>query len=160
MNCLGSSGPYSFKKFVHATVSVMFICLICTRMLFATASITVRLLDAKSGKPLARSTVTLTVTENGKVIFQSHLNTTSNGIAILSLPEPIPERIGLTYATPDLGSCSDLAFPTGEILTAGLVSKNRCYAGELPHPVTARPGEIVLFGSPLTLWERIRREFP
>lgn len=129
-------------------------------MLFATASIAVRLLDAQSGKPLAKSAVTLTVTENGKVVFRSHSKTDLSGVAVLSLPEPIPERIGLTYATADLGSCSDLAFPTGDILTSGLVSKNRCFGGKLPRPVTTKPGEIVLFGRPLTFWERTRREFP
>jgi hypothetical protein len=157
---LGPMARRSLKTYAIPTLAAMFVCLVSTLVLFAAASITVRLLDAKTGKPLAKTAVTLAVTENGKIIFQSHSNTNSNGLAVLSLPEPIPERISLSYGTPDLGICSDIAFPASDILTTGLVSKNRCYAGELPHPVSARPGEIVLFGSPVSLRERILREIP
>ena len=155
-----AAGRRALRKFIYTTLGLIFVFITCARTLSASKIITVRLLDAKTGKPLAKNAVTLTVSENGKVVFRSHSNTNSNGVAVFNLPEPIPERIGLTYATADLGTCSDVEFPTGEILTAGLVSKNRCYAGKLPRAVTARPGEIILFGSPLTFWERTRREIP
>ena len=151
----GRVGPLSY-----AALAVVFVGLCCAHTLFAATDITVLLVDAKSGKPLEQAAVTLTVSENGKVIFRSHSNTNSKGVAVLRLPETIPERINLSYSTPNLGSCSDIGFPTSEILTAGLISKNRCYGGKLPRPMNATRGEIVLFGGPVPLGERIRREIP
>ena len=90
-----------------AAVSSLFFCQAGSRL-------SVRLLDAKNGKPLKGVAVFLMIrNENGKSLSPSRATTNAEGIAFLNLPEPAPENIELSYS-------SDAATPkAGEVVVFG-----------------------------------------
>jgi len=123
--------------------------------------LSVRILDAKSGKPIKRVSVGLSVTnEKGRSVGLSDVVTNGEGVAAFDLAEPAPERIEITYSPNELWNCSDIAFPTAQILKTGVVARYTCDDGKLKWPATAKPGELLIFSKRFTLWERMRREIP
>jgi hypothetical protein len=61
--------------------------------------LSVRILDAKSGKPIKRVSVGLLVTnEKGRSVGLLDAVTNSEGVAAFDLSEPVPERIQITFS--------------------------------------------------------------
>jgi hypothetical protein len=139
----------------------------------STSNLVVRVMDAKSGKPISKVGVATiywngaeevdphTLSHEGQVI--DHAATDSGGRAVFVLPEPLPEHIGFILEPPmDFAGCSShKVFSPGEILRSGVISEyDRSKCGKLLWQPSAKPGEIVLFDKKLTLGERMRREGP
>ncbi len=89
----------------------------------------------------------------------SNADTNREGMAIFDLHE-YPERIYVLYSPFELRGCSDIGFPTDQILKTGLIAKSSCSDVNSKWPVTPKPGELVIFFERVTLWDRIRQEIP
>jgi hypothetical protein len=131
--------------------------------------ITVRILDSKSGKPLKKLLVILWSSELSKDhtpprfltpdVVLSNATSDARGVVIFDLLDPVPERLGFSYSGPDLGVCTlGVEFSTAEILKTGVIAKGGCRG--LPGVGPPKPGEIVLFGHPVPLWQLMLRELP
>jgi hypothetical protein len=83
--------------------------------------------------------------------------TTAEGIALLSLPEPVPEHIDLYYSTFNkFYACSHVkALSTTEILKNGIVASSDCPSGKFQYLGAPKPGELVVFGRRPTWRERM-----
>jgi 5-hydroxyisourate hydrolase-like protein (transthyretin family) len=124
-------------------------------------SISVKVLDAETGKPVKGIWVPLSeLDEKYKPKKVLNAKTNSQGIANFQLPEPLPERIEFSVGPDELASCSEVQFVTDQILKTGVVAQNRC-EGSKPKP-SASPaaGQLVIFGKRTTLRQRMRREIP
>jgi 5-hydroxyisourate hydrolase-like protein (transthyretin family) len=124
-------------------------------------SISVKVLDAETGKPVKGIWVPLSeLDEKYKPKKVLNAKTNSQGIADFQLLEPLPERVEFSFGPDELASCSEVQFVTDQILKTGVVAQNRC-EGSKPKP-SASPaaGQLVIFGKRITLWQRMRREIP
>lgn len=134
--------------------------------------ITMRLIDAKSGKPLRKVPVTMFAwngpstfppdnVPKGEVVM--HGTTDKEGRAVFHLPQPTPEHIGFSVGTPwDFAGCWRLRDLSPEtVLRSGVVAHyNVSQCGKSSVQVSANPGEVVILEKKLTLWEKMRREIP
>jgi hypothetical protein len=119
-------------------------------------TVSVRMLDARNGKPLKRHSVGLEIGRNRAIL---NAKTNSEGIASFHLNDPVPERIWLVFAPFEMGICSEIQFSTDEVLRAGSVGRNTCIS-KIQYAVAPKAGEIVAFGKPVSLWHRILGETP
>jgi hypothetical protein len=173
------SGPPSLASFNSPNwrVGRVMICLafsfILTPLLRASPQdISVRLVDARSGKPLSKVSVEM-FSWNGTWTFdphkpfpkreELHAITDAEGRAVFHLAEPIPEHVGfLVGGVGDFsGCCCRQNFSPETVLRSGVVAdydESRC--GKPKRQVSAEPGEVVILDKKLTLWQKIRRELP
>lgn len=131
------------------------------------ATVTVRLIDARNGRPYTLwkgpLVVALYKAEPAKALHSlaeqqaNDLGTLrrvpdANGEARYVLPNPMSGVIG--FLTP-LG-CSYQLFDAKEVIEKGVVGKNGCRTKFAKKNVKfeAKPGEIVYFVAPLSFWER------
>ena len=120
--------------------------------------ISLRILDAKSGKPLRKVTAAMITWKDGQVKLLSREKTVQECLIVFRLPGLLPDRIGFDFSPDELGYCSDLAFSTELVLSAGIYAPNKCGSVELSASFKQKPGEIILFASRVSLGERMRRE--
>jgi hypothetical protein len=143
---------------------------------FAQADITLRLLDAGSGKPITGISLSvfawdenegrqkqpppgiLKIDKNTQVV-----KTDKQGRAIFRLYDEHGLKT-LNISTFDLRGCSEHQFSIEEVQKSGMVAS---YHGGKPQwcvplraQADARPGEIIIFDKRLTVWDRMRQEIP
>jgi len=131
------------------------------------ATVTVRLIDARNGRPYTLwkgpLEIALYKMEPAKALRSlaeqraNDLGTLrqvpdAKGEARFAMPNPMPGVIG--FLTP-LG-CSRQLFDAGEVVEKGVVGKNECRTrfARMGVRFEAKPGELVYFVAPLSLWER------
>lgn len=143
---------------------LLFLSAIGSAHICSAQEITVLLLDAESGRPLA----------NEKVSVQFHIaqvadlqtleaKTGSDGQARFHLPEPTPSKFGIRPANPNLYPCSSLLpIDTQQLISEGLVSccsKStqgcRCKFSKEVTQLVPTPAKLVLLARPVTWWERL-----
>jgi hypothetical protein len=123
-------------------------------------SISVKLLDAETGKPVKGVWVLPLELREKSRFGNVYVKTNSQGIAHFQLPEPPPERIEFLIPPDEFGFCSEVQFVTYQILETGTVGGNSCQSRK-PKPLTSTDaGQVVIFGKRITLWQRILREIP
>ncbi len=133
---------------------------------------TVRLINARSGKPLKDVAVTISAW-NGEWKYDPkkpsakktkiHATTDAEGRALFRLAQPLPEHIGFLLVPPDdfAGCCCGQNLSPEKVLQSGAIAdydQSKC--GDLKSKVVPKPGEIVIFEKKLTALERMRREIP
>jgi len=133
---------------------------------------TVRLINARSGKPLKEVTVTISAW-NGEWKYDPKkpsakkttidATTDAEGRALFRLAQPLPEHIGFLLVPPDdfAGCCRRQNFSPEKVLQSGAVAdydQSKC--GELKSKAVPKPGETVIFEKKLTVWEKMGREIP
>jgi len=117
-------------------------------------SITVRVLNARSGRPLARQSVTISWPDTmDKTVVSLGADGTGkldisgrSQFGMLPGPRSTKEPDSIAYI-----DCNDFSMVrVNDVLSRGLVTANRCSS-----KVSARvkPGEIVFWGVPLHWWE-------
>ena len=125
----------------------------------AVHSISVRLLDFETGKPVSGVWVPLSeVDERGPKVLNAKTN--SQGVANFQLPQPLPDRIQISFAPDEFASCSEIQFMTDQILKTGVVAGNTCKSAKPKPSALPASSQLVIFGKRITLWQRIRREIP
>ena len=123
------------------------------------ATITVRALKAKDGKPVKDIIIRLFYPKREHAVASAITN--ADGIALLSLPKPVPEHIDLYYATFNkFYACSHMKallkdLSTTEIFKSGMVAPNVCPGNKLHYAEPPKPGELVVFGRRPTWRERM-----
>jgi hypothetical protein len=123
-----------------------------------THSISVRVLDAETGKPVKGIWVSLDSEPQLKRLLNA--KTDSHGVAAFHLSGPLPERVGPSVSPVEFGACSELEFVTDQVLTTGIVAGNTC-SGSKPKPyVTPEAGQLVVFGKRFTWWQKVLQELP
>lgn len=135
--------------------------------------VTVRLIDARNGRPYTLLTKTpLTIFLHKKFGPGHGFDTMAearaddagtirrvpdaNGQVTFTLPQPMPGIIELfTYPI----GCGHAVFDVREVVEKGVVGKNECRTKFAKRNVKfeAKPGEIIYFVAPLSFWERVDR---
>jgi hypothetical protein len=153
---------FSAKRARCAVLSLLFAMLLGSPI-FAGAEhlISLRIVEAKTGKPIQKVTASIVKwNKDGRVEVLSQGMSNAEGFIIFHLSEPLPDRIGFDFSPNELGYCSDLAFSTAEIVSTGVVAQNKCQTSDAKFSFNRKAEEITLFAQKVSLWERIRREFP
>ena len=134
--------------------------------------ITLRFIDAESGKPLQGISTSVSTWNSDeplvpadKIVSRSSFQTTNKqGEVIFSAPEPAPKYLAVNHFTIELRGCSAGVFSLAEVLRSGVVAdynpRKRRWCGNLSARTSARPGEIVIFDIRMTFWDRLRQEMP
>ena len=159
-------------------VAVVFLGLLLSKQtVFAQADITLRFLDAASGRPIKGISVSvdawdenrgrqkpqprgvLKINKNSQVI-----KTDKDGEGVFRLyQEPSLKTLYVTSAG-ELRGCSKNEFSIDEVLRSGVVANykpdNHKWCVPLKAQATAKPGEIVIFDKRMTVWDRMRQEIP
>lgn len=126
--------------------------------------ITLRFLDFKSGKPIKKLNVIVTLwngesTREGvssiPIISETRARTDDHGSLVVRVPDPTPEHISVF--TPDLAQAVTQVSPS-DVLKAGAVIPYR--RGRNKSDVTSPAGEIVILNHKLTAADRMRQELP
>jgi len=132
----------------------------------------VRLINARSGKPLKGATITVSAW-NGEWKYDPkkastkrtiiNVTTDAEGRALFHLPQPLPEHIGFLPVPPDdfAGCCCRQNFSPEAVRHSGAVAdydQSKC--GELKSKAVPMPGQIIIFEKKLGAWEKMRREIP
>lgn len=134
--------------------------------------ITVRIINARSGKPLREVPVTMFLwngpptfrfdnVPKGEIVVDA--TTDENGRAVFQSPQPTTEHVGFSVGTPwDFAGCWHLQESSpAKVLQSGVVADyNETKCGKLRQQVLAKPGEVVIVEKKLTSWEKMRRELP
>ena len=130
-------------------------------------SITIRMLDSKTGQPITTSEIELYVgmspTSTQTAGTPPHyVRTDKDGVGEASFPIGATD-IGV-YArdgawgyvncdsVKDRGTYHEHRYSISEILASGIAAPNRCNKRK----VIAKPGEFVFFVRPMTFWEKFR----
>jgi hypothetical protein len=134
--------------------------------------ISVRLLNAKSGKPLPKVALTM-FSYNGDVKFERGKSfpkwktpdetTDSQGRAVFHLPEARPEHINFLVGEPwnFWGCCCRQPLSPESVLRSGEIAQyDEHTCGRLTRHATAQPGEVIIFERKMTFWDRVRQEIP
>lgn len=130
--------------------------------------VTVLLLNARNGHPLANETVSVQfhVPQVADLrVFEA--KTGADGTTTLHFPQPIPQAISVFPVNPKFYLCSDLLpFDTHQVIAEGLVSRCckptqqcRCKFGKQVLRLHGRPGELVLLARPMPWLERFINNF-
>lgn len=131
-----------------------FAALFCCASALMGQSITVRVLNARSGRPLARQSITISWPDT---VHKTVVNLGPDGTGKLDLagrsefgmlpgPRSDKEPNSISYI-----DCNDFAKVRAEdVLSRGLVTANRC-SNRIS--ATVKPGEVVFWGVPLRWWE-------
>jgi hypothetical protein len=151
--------------------------LACVPSAHCQKDITLRFIDAGSGKPIAGISVSifawdenrggskpaapdaLKINRNSQVV-----KTDKEGKAIFYLNDDPTLKILYIDTTGDLRGCSAHEFPIAQVLRTGLIASYRigkpkwCVA--LKAQTTPKRGEIVIFDKRVTVFDRMRREIP
>jgi hypothetical protein len=139
---------------------------------FGQEQITLRFIDAESGKPLKGIWVGIFAENVGQPVETKHgsvstviVKTDGTGQAVFRLPKQVPSRLGIE-ATGALHGCSGRVFSVEDVLRKGIEASYHYNAlkprwcPKLKAEASAKPGEIVIFDIPMTVWDRIRQENP
>jgi hypothetical protein len=150
------------NRSVHWPTLCFLSLIMCGTSLFAgpNHAISLHIVDSKSGLPINNVAVSVVKWKDGRVENLAQGTTDKNGLFVFDLSEPLPDRIGFGFPPDALKLCSDLGFPTVEIINIGLLAKNKCQPDKREFSFTLKPGEITIFGNRVSLWERLRRELP
>ena len=133
-------------------ISLLLLCVSTQALHLAAESITVRVLNAKSGKPMKGQIVEV-LCENPPHSVPVISNTNKEGIATLVLPNIAI----ISLFVQDLSSihlCSHPNFVLAKVLSQGVVGDNICYPErKLVESTRASPGEVVIFVKTIAWWE-------
>ena len=124
-------------------------------------SIAVRVINAKTGKPVSNRTVSVSYT-NPPHGYSTRVDskTTLQGTAWFKLNER-PSRLMVDPLLRSWTLCSPDEFSTEEILRQGVVADNKCDpTGKVRKAFSARPGELVIFAAYGNLWKHIWGRLP
>ena len=153
----------------HSTVRNLAL-LLCATALLCSRSFSepfvilkVRVMSARSGKPLQNASVFLSRDQsypktNSAAPPALAAKTDSNGWASFELEQPLPAKLFVAVPGGDR-LCSDYAYDSKELIEHGVVGKSADCNGKANNGIAAVPGELVLFVKPYTLWELFKREF-
>jgi len=132
----------------------------------------VQLVDARSGKPLSKVSVAMISWSGDSKFDPQHPSprhervetiTNTEGRAIFHLAQPSFEHLGFMLEPPTdfFGCWNRSAFSPELVLRSGVVAEyDESKCGRLKNPVSAKPGEVIIFEKRLTWWEHLRRELP
>lgn len=146
-----STNAVKFWSFSVALFAAMLVCCVASA---SAQSITVRVLNARSGRPLARQSVTISWPDT---MVKTVVNLGPDGTGTLDLagrsefgmlpgPRSVKEPNSLSYI-----DCNDFAkVRVNDVLNRGLVTANLCSSKV---SATVKPGEVVFWGVPLHWWE-------
>lgn len=156
----------------------LFLCLLVfTSTTFGQTDITLRFLDADTGKPLKGIGVSVDAWDENegrqkpppagviKIDKNSQIVATDKeGRGIFRLYYE-PALITLYIFSTDLRGCSSThRFSIEEVRRTGAVASYEAskpkWCGQLKAHATAKPGELVIFDKRLTLWDRMLQEIP
>lgn len=138
-------------------------------LVFSQTFITLRLLDAESGKPLKGFSVGIMVPEsrgpNKEWASLVVVEIDKEGRGKFRVPEPPPQYVQLT-SSGALHGCSDRKLSIEDAIHAGLVATyhydpmRRSWCPELKMQASAKPGEIVIFDKPVTNGDLLLHRHP
>jgi hypothetical protein len=129
-------------------------------------TITIRMLDSKTGKPITTSEIELHVgmsqtSAQTAGIPPSYVQTDKDGVGEVTFPIAASD-IGVYARDGAWGyvNCDcvkdrpyhEHRYSISEILASGIVAPNRCNKRKF----TAKPGEFIFFVRPMTFWEKFR----
>jgi hypothetical protein len=119
--------------------------------------ISVRVLDAVTGKPIVDVPLLLGVPIGNEDANKLRDRTDSKGTARFYLNNPIPDRIRLIFGL-EIDLCPNVAFSTDQVLKTGVIASNTCRGPRFEYSGSPEPGELVVFARRISLWERVKRE--
>lgn len=123
--------------------------------------IEVLVLDGTSGKPVRGAWVSLRgMGQSPEANWLRSEQSNSQGMAEFSFPDPIPERVSLSFDINAFGSCFDTDFPTERILKSGIVAGDFCAAPPVYSSHQPFAGQLVMYGRAITARDRISEAIP
>lgn len=152
----------SRRRFV-LTASIVMVMMLAAISSFAAnkqAVVRIRIRDADNYGPLKGIHVALApLNDEGRPTGTLNATTDKDGIASFHFGEPVPDRFDLILAPDEFALCSQskVEYLTEEVVKRGVTSTGVCGSA---HSHEATPGELVIFGKRITLWQRIWREIP
>lgn len=121
------------------------------------ATIRVKLLDADSNKAVKHIHIALNRSDTGAFLQST---TDKKGVAVFQLQEPLPEQVSLDFSPGEFGMCSPHGYPTKDVVEAGVVGADKCKKHGPKYSAKPMPGELVLFGKKVSIWQNILQEIP
>ena len=146
----------SLTLFLYRFLLAAFVCL--PARAGVTEDITIRLINSKDGHPVQGQLIVIFL---GDAKLSStprvRATTSSEGIAVVHLPEMIPKQVSLDVGNGQLKGCAWPFFSTEEVMKHGVVAENECDSREkLRKMFTAKPGEVIVFVRFLKWWEKMQ----
>jgi hypothetical protein len=148
---------------------LLFCVMLCATLCAQTdRTITVRMLDSKTGLPITTSEVEVRVrvpvtSNQTKGIPPVYVRPDKDGVGVATFPITASDiRVYASYGAanwsyvncdsiPDRGSIREHWYSVSEILTTGIAAPNFCSKRTL----AVKPGEFVFFVRPMTFWEKM-----
>lgn len=121
-------------------------------------NITIRLINATDGRPLEGQLI-LFFLGDAKLASTPRVQatTSSDGTAVVHLPETIPAQVSVDVGNGKLHGCGWPFFSTREVIEHGVVADDKCDPkGKFKGKFTARPGEVIVFVRFLKWWEKMQ----
>jgi hypothetical protein len=136
--------------------------LLALSTLLSASDIMVHLINARTGKPIADKPVRMWF-QNPPSRQGGYLEerTGTNGVAVFHLKDPLPSSItvhlGMGGYWEECPPNNRAGFDVKEILQSGVAREGACppHLQKIDQKFTAKPGELYLFASHLTVLERM-----
>jgi len=142
---------------------------LCSGVLAAqTATISVRLLYLKNGKPAKHQEVMLYLGEASRASTPKlDATTSSDGVAVFRLVKPFPEAVWVYEENGRIEGCAvEGLIPLDDVMKRGVTigaDNDKEFRGgacegdrSLINRLAAKPGEIVIFVRKLSIWEKMQ----
>lgn len=134
----------------------------------AQQTITVRILDYRSAKPMTRLWLEIDGFSGNRlqgrapktaVVMRRLLKskTDKNGTVVVSIPEPLPEHLRV-FSFELFGSLPDIC--VADVLRTGTVMQYRRGIEAQRRKESEHPGEVLIFSRRVTSWDRLLQEIP
>lgn len=131
--------------------------------LYGQQEVRIRVISAKDKQPLKGQPISVSLLYEkpekapAKLDLHPHTKTDINGEALVSIPEPAPEHLGVVvHLTSGNWRCACLALAdTGDVIHSGITVPDTAHKSESAAPSRPKPREIVFVARPLTFFERI-----
>lgn len=123
--------------------------------------IEVLVLDGASGKPVRGAWVSLRgMGSSPEANWVRSEQSNSQGMAEFSFPDPLPERVSLSFDVSAFDACFDTEFPTERILKSGIVAGHFCADARVYSSHQPLAGQLVMYGRAVTAADRISEAIP
>ena len=133
-------------------ITSLLLCLSTQVLQLGAENITVRVLNAKSGRPIKGQSIWVYCGHPARSTPLER-NTNEDGVAAFVLPKKTIEELFIHDAS-DVHRCSHASFSLAAILSKGVIADNICDPKhKLIESTRARPGEVVIFVKPVSRWE-------
>ncbi len=134
-----------------------FAVLFCQTYAASAQMLRVRVVDARNGDAISKQSVWVQFYESpaNRLFRQIQYETGRDGLVEFPVPAPQPSQIFVSLPLGSFRCSSVVQVAPADVVAHGATGQYDCAPAKAAKDLKAKPGEIILFVRPFTLWQRL-----